>query len=111
MLQRLHLDEEQTLLIKFWSPALMNGALVWILLLVLGQTPLIRASGLALVIVGVTLALRRMGSFLSIVGGLALALSPVFWSQTGGGQGDPATIVIAVAAAGVTVIKIGRAHV
>lgn len=104
MLQRLGFDEAQILLIKFWSPALMNGALVWVLLLILGQTPLMRASGLALVITGVTLALRRMGSLLSIVGGLALALSPVFWSQTGGGQGEPATIVIAVAAASVTVI-------
>jgi hypothetical protein len=104
MLQRLDVDEAQILLIKFWSPALLNGGLVWVLLLILGQTPLMRATGLALVIVGVTLALRRMGSVLSIIGGLALALSPVFWSQTGGGQGEPATIVLAVGAASMTVI-------
>jgi hypothetical protein len=104
MQRRLGLDEAQILLIRFWTPALVNGAIAWLLLLLLGQTPLMRASGLALVIIGVTLALRRMGSILALIGGLALTLSPVFWSQTGGGQGEPATIVIALAAASVTVI-------
>ncbi len=96
-------DDEQILLAKFWLPALANGFLVWVLLLLPGQTPLLRASGLALVIVGVTLALRRMGSLLAIVGGLSLALSPAFWSQTGGADGEPATIVIALGLAVVTV--------
>lgn len=97
-------DDEQILLAKFWFPALANGLLVWLLLLLLGQTPLLRASGLALVIVGVTLSLRRMGSFLAMVGGLSLALSPAFWSQTGGADGEPATIVIALAIAVITVV-------
>ncbi|MGJ3238352.1 MAG: hypothetical protein ACFE0Q_06565 [Anaerolineae bacterium] len=97
------LSEEQVLLIKFWLPALITGGVVWWLLLFLGQTPLLRASGLALVIVGVTLALRRMGSAIAIIGALSLALSPAFWSQTGGSPGDPATIVIAVAVAILTV--------
>lgn len=99
-----NLDDEQLLLFKFWLPALVNGLVVWILLLALGETPLLRASGLALVIVGVTLALRRMGSALAIVGGLCLALSPAFWSQTGGSEGEPATIVIALAVALTTLL-------
>ncbi len=98
------LTYQQHRLIKFWLPALVNGAVVWALLLLIGQTPLIRASGLALVIVGVTLALRRMGAVIAVIGGLTLALSPVFWSQTGGGVGSPATIVIAVAVASVAVV-------
>lgn len=97
------LDDEQILLIKFWLPALVNGLLVWLLLLYLGQTPLLRATGLGLVIVGVTLALRRMGSVLAVIGGLSLALSPAFWSQTGGADGEPARIVIALAVALVVV--------
>jgi hypothetical protein len=97
-------DEEQFGLIKFWLPSLFNAALVWLVLLYIGQTPLSRATGLALVIMGVTLALRRMGSALAIIGGLALAFSPVFWSQRGGGQGEPATIVMAMGAAAIVVL-------
>lgn len=100
------LDESQQRLIRFWLPALMNGLLAWLLLLILGETPLVRASGLALVIVGVTLALRRMGAVLAMVGALTLALSPAFWSQTGGGQGEPATIVIALGLAAVATIAV-----
>ncbi|GAB5490337.1 MAG: hypothetical protein Phog2KO_05520 [Phototrophicaceae bacterium] len=99
-----NLDDEQILLYKFWLPALINGLIVWVLFLVLGDTPLLRSSGLALVIVGVTLALRRMGSAIAIIGGLSLALSPAFWSQTGGSDGTPATIVIALAVAIITLI-------
>src|SRR5688572_12616559 len=97
-------DEEQFRLIRFWLPSLLSAGLVWLLLLYVGQTPLSRATGLALVIMGVTLALRRMGSALSVIGGLALAFSPVFWSQTGGGQGEPATIVMAAAVAAIVVM-------
>lgn len=97
-------SEQQILFIKFLLPALANGLLVWILLMLLGHTPIVRATGLALVIVGVTLALRRMGSALAIVGGLTLALSPVFWSQTGGEIGTAATIVIALGAAAAMVL-------
>jgi hypothetical protein len=98
-------DEAQLRLIKFWFPAFLNAGLVWVLLLYVGQTPVSRATGLALVIMGVTLALRRMGSILSMVGGLALAFSPVFWEQTGGAQGEPATIVLAAGvAAGVVLL-------
>jgi hypothetical protein len=99
-------DEENLRLIKFWLPSLLSAGLVWLLLLYIGQTPLSRATGLALVIMGVTLALRRMGSALSVVGGLALAFSPAFWAQTGGGQGEPAAIVIAAGVAAVFVLLV-----
>ncbi|MEO1288396.1 MAG: hypothetical protein AAFV93_11570 [Chloroflexota bacterium] len=98
------LSENQILLIKFWLPALFNGLLVWVLFLLLGDTPLIRSAGLALVIMGVTLSLRRMGSAIAVIGGLSLALSPAFWSQTGGNQGELATIVIAIIFASVAVL-------
>lgn len=98
------LDDNEYQLLRYWLPAISGGLIAWALFLLLGQTPLVRASGLALVIVAMGLALRRMGSGPAIVGSLTLAFSPVFWSQTGGGEGDPATIVIAIAAAAVAVI-------
>lgn len=85
--------------VRYWLPSIIAGGLAWLLFL-LADTPLVRASGLALVIVGITLALRRLGAFISIAGGLTLALCPAFWTQTGGGEGTPATIVIAIGIAG-----------
>lgn len=102
----LALQEDQQRALRYWLPALANGAVVWLLLMIVGQTPIVRASGLALVIIGVTLSFRRFGAALAIIGGLVLALSPAFWSQTGGGQGEPATIVIALIAASITVVAI-----
>jgi hypothetical protein len=93
------LNEQQFLIFKFWFPPIMAGVIAWGLLYFIGETPLVRASGLALVIVGVALSLRRMGSILAVIGSLTLCLSPAFWSQTGGGEGDPARIVIAIIAA------------
>lgn len=101
-----YLDESQQRFLKYWLPAVANGGAAWLLLLFLGSTPLVRASGLALVIVGVTLALRRMGAAVAVIGGLSLTLSPVFWSQTGGAEGQPATIVIAIIAASATVLLV-----
>ena len=49
-----------------------------------------------------------MGFVASIAGGLTLALCPVFWSQTGGGQSQPATIVIAAGAAGCVMLLAAR---
>lgn len=100
----LSLSQPQTLLLKFWIPPLFCGASAWLCFLLLGATPVIRATGLALVIIGMGLALRRMGAVLSVVGGMTLALSQAFWQQTGGADGDPATIVIALAAASVTIV-------
>ena len=82
----LTLTQEQRDRVRYFLPALISGILAWFALLLLGNTPLIRASGLALIIVGMTLALRPMGTLLSIIGGLALAFSPSFWAQTGGAE-------------------------
>lgn len=85
--------------LRLWGPALMAAGSSWLLLMTLGDTPLARACGLALAIFGVTASMRPMGFVASTAGGLTLALCPVFWSQTGGGVAEPATIVIAAAVA------------
>ncbi|MBZ0291694.1 MAG: hypothetical protein K8L99_03920 [Anaerolineae bacterium] len=87
-------------ILKFWAPGFIAGGIAWIAFLTLGETSAIRASGLALVIVGMALALRRYGAVLSVIGGLALAFSPAFWSQTGGTDSLNAlmTVVVLVAA-------------
>ena len=89
-------------LIIYWLPALIAGGIIWLIFITIGQTPLVRASGLALVIVGVSLTIRRFGAILACLGGISLALSPAFWSQTGGATSFvPATIVVAMGIAGV----------
>jgi hypothetical protein len=95
--------------VKHWLPAITAGTLAWLAFLSIGNTPLIRASGLALTIVGITLSLRRMGAALAVIGGLTLAFSPAFWSQTGGGQSLlPATTVLATLIAGVVSVILIR---
>ena len=69
-----------------WLPAATAGGIAWLAFLLIGDTPIVRASGMALAIVGITLALRSMGALLSVIGGLALAFSPAFWVQTGGAE-------------------------
>lgn len=98
------LDERQQRILRFWLPCLVSGAVAALLLIALGDTPLVRALGLGLVIVGMALALRRMGAALAFIGSLTLCLSPAFWTQTGGGQGEPATIVLAIGAGGLAVL-------
>lgn len=90
------LSEEQVRKIRYWAPAAITAALAWLLLLSLGETPLFRASGLALAVMGVTASMRRMGFIASIAGGLTMTLCPIFWSQTGGSLTKPATIVLAI---------------
>lgn len=90
---------QRPLLIKYWLPPLVAGGLAGIIFLLVGNTPILRASGMALVIVGMALALRRMGTIVALMGSFTLMFSPAFWSQTGGGDGGPATIVIALIAA------------
>lgn len=92
--------------IQYWSPALLTGGIAWLILLIIGDTPIIRASGLALVIMGVTATMRQMGFVASIGGGLTLAFCPIFWSQTGGGVSDPATIIIAIGVAIIATLMI-----
>ena len=91
---------ERLPLLRQWMPAVLSAGLAWLLMLFLGETPVARASGLALAIFGVTASMRQMGFVASIAGGLTLAFCPVFWSQTGGGQSQPATIVLAAGGAG-----------
>jgi hypothetical protein len=67
-----------------WLPGVAAGLLAWFAFVFVGQTSLIRASGLAVVVVILAMTLRRWGAALTIIGGLALAFSPAFWSQTGG---------------------------
>lgn len=101
----LHIKEPFRLF-KYVFPALLAGALAWLALMSLGATPLVRASGLALVVVGVALAVRRLGSAIALSAGMILSFSPAFWSQTGGGQGEPATIIIAVASALIAALSV-----
>ncbi len=95
-----HLTPARRAFLRQWSPAFISGGVAWLLLLVIGETPFARASGLALTVLGVAASMRAMGFVASIAGGLTLALCPVFWSQTGGAPSQPATIVIAIATAG-----------
>jgi hypothetical protein len=102
-LETLEIRQRSITNLDFWLPALAGGLFAWMVFITLGETPFIRASGLALAIAGVILTLRRMGPLLALAGGLALAFSPAFWSQTGGGASvGPATIVLATILAGIS---------
>jgi hypothetical protein len=59
---------------------------------------------------GVTAALRPFGGWLALVGGLALAFSPAFWSQTGGSQPDALILTLLVIGLGATLMvsRFGR---
>jgi hypothetical protein len=88
-------------LIDDWLPGIIAGGLAWMAFIMLGETSIIRASGLALIIFGFAITLRRSGAMLAITGALALAFSPAFWSQTGGADDlDLPLTLIALAAAG-----------
>lgn len=96
------LSDTQWQNLSLWFPALLAGAVAWLVFVLVGATPLLRAAGLALAIMGTALALRWLGSLLAVIGALALAFTPAFWGQTGGGIGAaPATIVLALSAAAV----------
>lgn len=66
---------------EYALPAFISGGVTLLLFMFVGQTPFVRAFGLALVIAAMTLTLRRMGMWLAVIGGFALAFSPAFWSQ------------------------------
>lgn len=93
------LTSQQRSAIRYWLPGVSAGAVSWLLFLTLGQTSIIRASGLALVIVGMAMTLRRWGALLAFIGGSGLALSPAFWSQTGGQDSLSLPVTLAVLAA------------
>lgn len=103
------LSTEQRRILRQWSPACIAVGVAWLLLLVIGATPLARASGLALAILGVTASMRPMGFVASIAGGLTLALCPVFWSQAGGGESQPAATVIAAGLAALVILLVSFA--
>jgi hypothetical protein len=65
-------------------PAVISAGVALAAFITIGHTPPIRAFGLAAALMGVVLTLRRFGAVLAIIGGLALAFSPAYWSQTGG---------------------------
>lgn len=83
------LSEPQRRMLAYWLPVVAAGAITWLAFVLLGQTPPVRALALALVIAGITLTLRRFGAALAVIGGLALAFSPAFWSQAGGRESLP----------------------
>ncbi len=88
-------------LLRLWLPAAAAGLITWLIFVLVGETPMLRAAGLAAAVAGVALALRWMGWLLAIGGSLALAFTPAFWTQTGGIVAEPATIVLALSAAAV----------
>ena len=83
--------------LRQWAPALLGGALSLIVFLFPGQTPLLRACGMALVIVAMAMLLRRFGAALALCGCLALAFSPAFWTQTGGASRQDLLPLLALA--------------
>lgn len=89
--------------IIYWWPAVAVGVTAWLVFSGLGSTPPIRAAGLATAAAGVAMCVRWMGAPMSLFAGIALAFSPVFWSQTGGVESLsllPVTLALAVAAGG-----------
>ncbi|MEO8611732.1 MAG: hypothetical protein ABI690_27785 [Chloroflexota bacterium] len=96
MLDSLPLSKRQRELAGYWLPALAAGAVAWIVFLIFGRTPVIRALALAAPISVIALTLRRFGGLLAFTGGLALAFSSGFWSQTGGGDPTTLTTIVAV---------------
>lgn len=92
-----------------WLPGVTTGFLAWLTFVFVGQTSLIRASGLAVVIIIMAMTLRRWGAALTIIGGLALAFSPAFWSQTGGTDSlNLPTTLLLLALVGLIVILLTR---
>jgi hypothetical protein len=75
-----------------WLPAFCTGLLSSILFILIGHTPIIRALGLALVAIGITLTLQRFGAILAVIAGMTLSFTPAFWSQTGGDTPPPIII-------------------
>ena len=65
-------------------PAILTGIVTFALYTLVGHAPVMRGLGMAISVAGMTLILHRFGALLGIVGSLALAFSPAFWSQTGG---------------------------
>ena len=103
----LRMPRRETLI--FWGPPLIATFIAWVVFLIIGETSLIRATGLALVIMGVASTHRQWGTIQSIVGGLALAFSPAIWSQTSSiASTSPLVIVFGLIASAMVVLLILR---
>jgi hypothetical protein len=89
------LEPYQRDLLRLWLPAVVAGLIAWLAFVLIGQTPLLRAAGLAAAIAGVALALRWMGWLLAIGGALALAFTTVVLALS-------AAAVIGIAAVGLS---------
>jgi hypothetical protein len=96
MLNTLPITDAQRKMVVYWLPPTASGLVAGLAFITLGTTPLIRALALAATIVVMALALRRFGGLLSFAAGLALAFSPAFWSQTGGGQPIMLTLILVI---------------
>src|SRR5215468_2593040 len=93
----IRLSPQQDDFARYWLPAAAAGVVTWFAFLLIGHTPIIRASGMALAVIGMAMALRSMGPALAFIGGLALAFSPSFWIQTGGAESlNPLEVVAAL---------------
>lgn len=88
----------------YW-PGISAALIAWAAFIALGNTPVIRATGMALAVAAISMTLRRLDGALALTGGLVLAFSPAFWSQTGGAPGRfPDTLALALVLAAVIVI-------
>lgn len=86
--------EKQSERLHYWYPALLAGLTTFAAYLVIGQTPMLRAAALSVVIVGISLSMRRLGAPLAYIAGLILGFSPAYWSQTGGPPSVSAWLVL-----------------
>lgn len=107
-----YLNENRRKLLRDWLPVMACGLIAWGLFVFLGQTPVVRATAMAVAVIGIAATLRRMGALQSFAGGMLLALSPAFWSQTGGAASNPPTSIalalVALAGLGVFVIALSQ---
>lgn len=92
--------------LKYLAPAVLAAFGAFMAFTLIGGTPLLRALGLSAAVAGVALTVRNMGALMSLVGGLAIAFSPAYWAQTGGGGSTPATIVLALGAGAILALVI-----
>lgn len=94
--------------LRYLLPPIFAGGVALLSFMGLGETPLIRALGLAVVISAMSLTLRRLGALLSVIGGLTLAFSPAFWSQTGGDPSGTPVMALVLLGAMVAVLVLRR---
>lgn len=94
-MNQLPLTNSQRQIVWYWLPSFAAALITGAAFITLGHTPVVRALALAATVAGVAASLRRFGAALAVIGGLAFAFSPAFWSQTGGGDSS-AFIMIAL---------------